>query len=58
MLDEERAELERRFAAPDLYDDPERVVALQRELDRIRAAGDEALAAWERAVEAYEAAAS
>jgi ATP-binding cassette subfamily F protein 3 len=58
MLDEERAELERRFAAPDLYDDAERVVALQRELDRIRAAGDEALAAWERAVEAYEAAAS
>jgi ATPase subunit of ABC transporter with duplicated ATPase domains len=56
-LDAKRAEVERRFAAPDLYDDAQRVVELQHELERIRSASDEALEAWERAVEAYEAAA-
>ena len=54
-LDAERRELELEFAAPDLYDDPERVVDLQRRLDRNRIAGEEALAAWESAVEEIEA---
>jgi len=55
-LEDARAELEARFAAPDLYDDPERVVALQHELERNRAELDAAMAAWERAAEALEGA--
>jgi ATP-binding cassette subfamily F protein 3 len=53
-LDAERRELELEFAAPNLYDDPDRVVDLQRRLDRNRVEGEEALAAWERAVEEIE----
>jgi ATP-binding cassette subfamily F protein 3 len=48
-LDAERAALEVRFSAADLYDDPAAVVELQRELDRVRAALDEAMSAWEAA---------
>ncbi|MDB5069457.1 MAG: hypothetical protein JWM87_568 [Candidatus Eremiobacteraeota bacterium] len=54
-LDAQRRELELEFAAPNLYDDPERVVDLQRRLDRNRIEGEEALAAWESAVEEIEA---
>jgi ATP-binding cassette, subfamily F, member 3 len=55
QLDAQRRELELEFAAPDLYDDPERVVDLQHRLERNRADGEAALAAWERAVEELEA---
>ncbi|MBV9409805.1 MAG: ABC-F family ATP-binding cassette domain-containing protein, partial [Candidatus Eremiobacteraeota bacterium] len=54
-LDAERAALEARFAAPDLYDDPQRVVALQHEMERVRAESEAAMAAWEHAVELLEA---
>jgi len=54
-LDAERKLLEGEFAAHDLYDDPERVVRLQHELERVRAESDAAMAAWETAVEALEA---
>jgi ATP-binding cassette subfamily F protein 3 len=54
-LDAERAEIERRFTAPDLYDDPGAVVALQHELERNRSASDVAMEAWEAAVAALEA---
>ena len=53
-LDAERASLETRFAAPDLYDHPERVVELQHALERVRAQSAAAMEAWERAVEALE----
>jgi ATP-binding cassette, subfamily F, member 3 len=53
-LDAKRAEVERRFAAPDLYDDPQRVVQLQHELERLRLESETAMAAWEAAVEALE----
>jgi ATP-binding cassette subfamily F protein 3 len=53
-LDRERAELEVRFTAADLYDDPAAVVALQHELERVRAAADAAMAAWEAATLAVE----
>src|SRR5579875_1758695 len=55
-LEARRAELQTAFAAPDLYDDPERVVALQRELDANRAELEAAMSAWERAAEALESA--
>ncbi len=55
-LEAERAELEARFAAPDLYDDAEQVVALQHALERNRADLDAAMDAWERAAEAFEGA--
>ena len=48
-LDAERDLLERRFAAGELYDDPAAVIELQRELDRVRAAIDAAMAEWETA---------
>jgi ATP-binding cassette, subfamily F, member 3 len=54
-LEEKRVDLELSFAAPDLYDDPDAVAELQRALDRNRAETEEAMAAWERAVDAFEA---
>jgi len=54
-LEEKRVDLELSFAAPNLYDDPDAVVELQRALDRNRAEIDEAMATWERAVDAFEA---
>jgi len=54
-LEAERVELERRFAAPNIYDDPNAVVVLQRDLDRLRGESDKAMAIWERAVHALEA---
>ncbi|HTJ28814.1 MAG TPA: hypothetical protein VMA36_21850, partial [Candidatus Limnocylindria bacterium] len=56
-LDAKRAKVEEKFAAPDLYDDPQRVVELQHELDRIKSESEAAMAAWEAAVEALEASA-
>lgn len=53
-LDRERAELERRFAAPDLYDDPAAVVTLQQEMEKKRTQLESAMATWERAVEVAE----
>ncbi len=53
-LDARRKELEDEFTAHDLYDDPQRVVELQHELERVRADAEEALAAWETAAEALE----
>jgi ATP-binding cassette subfamily F protein 3 len=53
-LEREQAELERRFASGELYDDPAAVVALQHELERVRAALDAAMAAWEAATLAFE----
>jgi ATP-binding cassette subfamily F protein 3 len=55
-LDAEKRDLEVRFSAPGLYDDPAAVVALQLELDRVIAASERALAAWEAATLALEAA--
>jgi len=54
QLDEARAVLEREFADPAIYDDRERVAALERELARARAAVDEAFARWERLSQALE----
>jgi ATP-binding cassette subfamily F protein 3 len=54
-LDKERAELERQFAAPDLYDDPARVVRLTHELERVRKASEAAMDAWLSASDAWEA---
>jgi ATP-binding cassette subfamily F protein 3 len=53
-LEAQRAELERRFTAPDVYDDPNTVVALQRDLDRVRGESEKAMVLWERAVQASE----
>jgi ATP-binding cassette, subfamily F, member 3 len=53
-LDAERAKLEARFTAPDLYDDPAAVLALQRDLDRVKGEAEAALATWERATLAFE----
>ncbi len=55
-LDAEKRALEVRFSAAGLYDDPAAVVALQRELDRVVAEGERALAQWEQATLAFEAA--
>jgi ABC-type multidrug transport system ATPase subunit len=54
-LEAQRAEIERRFAAPNVYDDPDTVVGLQRDLDRLRGESEKAMALWERAVQALEA---
>jgi ATP-binding cassette subfamily F protein 3 len=54
-LEAEHAELERRFAAPDVYDDPNTVVTLGRELERVRVETQRAMTLWERAVQALEA---
>jgi ATP-binding cassette subfamily F protein 3 len=48
-LDAERAELQRQFADPNLYDDPAQVVTLQRALDRNAADGEAAMEAWIKA---------
>jgi ABC-type multidrug transport system ATPase subunit len=53
-LERERAELERRFSLPDLYDDAAEVVRLQHELERVRLETDAAVIAWEAAVLALE----
>jgi ATP-binding cassette, subfamily F, member 3 len=53
-LDRKKAELETLFAAPNLYDDPEEVVRLQRELERVNAEGGAAMEAWELAVESLD----
>jgi ATP-binding cassette subfamily F protein 3 len=50
-LDTERALLEREFADPAIYDDRERVAALERELEATRAAYDAAFARWESLLE-------
>jgi ATP-binding cassette subfamily F protein 3 len=54
-LEAQRTELERRFAAPNVYDDPNTVVTLQRDLDRVRGESDKAMALWERAIQALDA---
>ena len=54
-LDAERAELEARFTAADLYEDPAAVVTLQREFERVRSESERALEAWEAATVALEA---
>ncbi|HEX3550389.1 MAG TPA: ABC-F family ATP-binding cassette domain-containing protein [Candidatus Elarobacter sp.] len=54
-LDARRAQLEAEFAAHALYEDPQRIVELQHELERVRAESDAAMAAWEAAVAADEA---
>jgi ATP-binding cassette subfamily F protein 3 len=53
-LDRQRTDLEARFAAPDLYDEPDAVVRLQRQMDRLNAESGAAMEAWELAVEALE----
>jgi ATP-binding cassette subfamily F protein 3 len=45
-LDAERADLQRQFADPNLYDDPVHVIALQRQLDRNAAESEAAMEAW------------
>ncbi|MBC5799627.1 MAG: ABC-F family ATP-binding cassette domain-containing protein [Candidatus Eremiobacteraeota bacterium] len=47
QLDEERARLEREFADPGIYADPQRVAALQSDLAAASAAVDAAFARWE-----------
>ncbi len=54
-LDQERARLEADFAAPDLYDNPKRVVELVHALERVKEESAAAMAAWEAAVRAAEA---
>ena len=53
-LDAEKARLEARFAASDLYADPSAVITLQLELDRVRIESERAFEAWERATHALE----
>jgi ATP-binding cassette subfamily F protein 3 len=53
-LEREKTELERRFSAPDLYDDPANVVRLQHEIERVRGETERALAVWEAALRALE----
>jgi len=53
-LDREKAELERLFAAPGLYDDPEEIVRLGRRMDAVNAESEAAMEAWEVATEALE----
>jgi ATP-binding cassette subfamily F protein 3 len=54
-LDKERARLEVEFAAPDLYDNPKRVVELVHALERVKEQSAQAMAAWEAASHAAEA---
>jgi ATP-binding cassette, subfamily F, member 3 len=53
-VERKKAGLERLFAAPGLYDDPDEVVRLQRELERVNAESGAAMEAWELAVESLE----
>jgi ATP-binding cassette subfamily F protein 3 len=53
-LDAEKARLEARFAAADLYADPTAVITLQLELDRVRIASERAFEAWEQATTALD----
>lgn len=55
-LDAERARLEREFADPAIYGDRERVATLERELENVRRAVEEAYATWERLSDAAGAA--
>jgi ATP-binding cassette subfamily F protein 3 len=50
-LDERRAELEREFADPNIYDDRARVADLERELEAARSAVDAAYRRWESMLE-------
>ena len=47
-LDAEKARLEARFAAADLYEDPSAVISLQLELDRLRSESERAFEEWAR----------
>ncbi len=53
-LDAEKARLEQRFAASDLYADPSAVITLQLELDRVRLESERAFEAWEQATTALD----
>ena len=53
-LDREKGELERLFAAPGLYDDPEEIARLGRRMDAVNAESEAAMEAWEVATEALE----
>ncbi|HEY5349350.1 MAG TPA: ABC-F family ATP-binding cassette domain-containing protein [Candidatus Lustribacter sp.] len=53
-LDAEKAKLEQRFAASDLYADPSAVITLQLELDRVRLESERAFEAWEQATTALD----
>jgi ATP-binding cassette subfamily F protein 3 len=53
-LDAEKARLEQRFAASDLYADPTAVITLQLELDRVRIESERAFEAWEQATTALD----
>jgi ATP-binding cassette subfamily F protein 3 len=53
-LDAERAEIELRFTAAEIYENPETVVGLQRELDAVKSKVEAAYAAWEAAIDALE----
>ncbi|HTV73363.1 MAG TPA: ABC-F family ATP-binding cassette domain-containing protein [Candidatus Acidoferrales bacterium] len=54
-LDARRRELELCFAVPETYDDPALVTKLRKELEGVEAEAEEALAAWEVAIQAAEA---
>ena len=54
-LETERKKLETAFAAPNLYDDPTRVITLQLALDKNRSASEAAMTAWEQASTELEA---
>ncbi|HEY5094304.1 MAG TPA: ABC-F family ATP-binding cassette domain-containing protein [Candidatus Eremiobacteraceae bacterium] len=54
-LDARRADIEERFASPEISRDGKRVRSLRSELDEIDRAATAALAAWELAVEALDA---
>jgi ATP-binding cassette subfamily F protein 3 len=54
QLDREKATLEHLFAAPDLYDQPDEIVRLQRELERVNSEAEAALEAWEVATDALD----
>jgi ATP-binding cassette subfamily F protein 3 len=53
-LDRRRAEIELLFTQPELYDDPETIVELQRDLERVRVESESAYEEWETAVRAAE----
>jgi ATP-binding cassette subfamily F protein 3 len=53
-LDRDKAELERLFAVPELYDDPDEIVRLQRQMERVNAESEAAMEAWEIAAASLE----